>query len=183
MTPELRAQARNNLGAYHLATQREYAWVRFQQQAIVPALHKIATHEIKALMILMPFRHGKTELGTLSFMSWLFGRWPKRKNMLLSYSDKFAKRFGRKIVNRIMGEEHREIFPECQLSQYSRSSSYFTTTLGGEFYSAGFNGTLTGQGVDGVLAIDDPLKNREEARSTAIMQARMEDYRSAANTR
>jgi len=164
---------------------------------MVPALMAVARHEVPALMILMPFRHSKTDLGTLSFLAWLTGVNPNAKNMLLSYSDKFAKRFGRKIVELIRSQNHQEIFPNCVLSPTARSGSYFTTTMGGEFYSAGFSGTITGQGVGpqanvgdlnaskigGVLVIDDPLKNMEDATSPAVMTSRMEDYESAAGTR
>jgi len=146
--------ARNNLGAYHLATHPNYEVVRFQQEIMVPALHEVATHRIRALMILMPYRHSKTDLGTLSFLAWLTGKWPDRKNMCLSYSDKFAKRFGHKIVELVKGQAHGQIFPDCSLSPAARSGSYFTTTAGGEFYSAGFNGTITGQGVTGCLAAE-----------------------------
>lgn len=183
LTEEQRAEARANLGAYHLALHPNYQWVSFQQEFIVPALHQVAEHQIEALMILMPFRHSKTDLGTLSFHSWLFGRWPGRKNMLLSYSDKFAKRFGGKILTNIKSDAHREIFPESIPSRQAQSGSYFTTTAGGEFFSAGFGGTITGQGVDGVLGIDDPIKNIDEARSKTVIKSRMDDYDTAVNTR
>src|ERR1700722_15365171 len=111
MTPELRAHARVNLGAFHLAINPQYGYVNFQQRAIVPALHAVARHEIEALMILMPFRHGKTELGTLSFMPWLFGKYPHYKNMVLSYSDEFAQEFGGKILKTMQSDLYKEIFP------------------------------------------------------------------------
>ena len=182
-TADLMKRARTDLGAYHLCTNPEFRWVRFQQVCLVPALHAAAEHKIHALMILMCFRHGKTELGTLSFQAWLTGRWPKRKNMVLSYSDKFAKRFGRKILEKVRSETHQLIFPDCELSPTARSGSYFVTTQGGEFYTSGFSGTITGQGVDGILSIDDPLKGMEEATSKPMLDDRMEDYRSAAGTR
>jgi hypothetical protein len=182
MTPELRDLARKNLGAYHLTMNPKYQYVRFQQEAMVPALHKVATHEIEALMILMPFRHGKSEIGTLTFSSWLFGVYPDRKNMVLSYSDDFAEEFGGKILKAIQTDVYKEIFPETQLSR-PQTSKYFRTTVGGEFRSAGFNGRISGIGVNGVLIIDDPLKNYREATSPSIIKARMEDYHSAANLR
>lgn len=182
MNARLRDLARTNLGAYHLAVNPQYDWVAFQQEAIVPALHKVAKHEIEALMILMPFRHGKTELGTLSFMSWLYGVFPGRKNMVLSYSDDFAEEFGGKILKTIQSDIYQEIFPDTQLSR-PQTSKFFITTARGEFRSAGFNGRISGVGVNGVLTIDDPLKNYREATSPSIIKARMEDYHSAANLR
>src|SRR5215475_4209972 len=126
MNPELRALARTNLGAYYLTMYPHYDWVAFQQKAMVPALMALARHEINALMILMPVRHSKTSLGTLAFLAWLTGMNPRAKNMLLSYSDKFAKRFGRKIVELVASENHQEIFPNCILSPSAHSGSYFT---------------------------------------------------------
>lgn len=183
MKPETRQLVRSNLGYFYLAQNPDYHFASFQQDYIVPALHKLARHEIDALALLMPPRHAKSDLCSLNFMPWLFGQFPKRSNMLLSYSDKFAKRFGRKILNGTQTEVFHEAFPECQISPTARSGSYFATTAGGQFFSAGFNGTITGQGVDGVLGIDDPIKNMDEARSSATMDSRMEDYKSSAKTR
>jgi hypothetical protein len=174
---------RNNMGAFLLKANPSYGWVSFHQDFVVPALHRVATHEIKALAILMPPRHAKSEVASINFTAWCFGRFPERKNMLISYSDRFAKRFGRKILTLITGDVHKEAFPECKLSQFARSGSYFQTTKGGEFFSAGFNGTITGAGVDGVLDIDDPIKNMNEAKSEATMLSRFEDYRSTVRTR
>ena len=174
---------RNNLGYYVLKQNPTYAYVAFHQEYVVPALHQVAEHKIPALAMLFPVRHAKSEYASINFPAWLFGKWPARKNMELSYSDKFAKRFGRKVLNLIKSDVHKEAFPECVLSPTARSGGYFATMAGGEFYSAGFNGTITGAGVDGVLIIDDPIKNMTEAKSESIMLTRMEDYRSAAKTR
>ncbi len=173
MTPESIQLIRSNLGAFLLAENPEYTYVPFQQEYMVPALHKVGTHEIEALAILMPPRHGKSDLASIHFTAWLFGRFPERKNMLLSYSDKFAKRFGHKIVNLLRSDVHQEAFPECRLTASAHSGSYFTTTKGGEFFSAGFGGGITGAGVTGVGIIDDPIKNMEEARSKLMMDCRL----------
>lgn len=182
MKPETRKLINNNLGAYVLAQNPEYEWVVFQQDFLAPALMKVARHEIN-LMLHMPPRHSKSDWGSINFSAWLFGKYPARSNMLLSYSDKFAKRFGRKIINLVGSEVHQEAFPDSRLSATARSASYFAMTGGGEFFSAGFSGTITGQGVNGVLIIDDPAKSMQESRSHTVMSSRMEDYRSSAKTR
>jgi hypothetical protein len=182
--PETREKLRSSLGAYYLAQNRDFAWYSFQQNFLVPALHRVVNHQIEALLILIPFRHAKTELATKNLMAWAIGKHPKRSNMLISYSDTFAKRFGRRILELCETSVHRQAFPECQISRSaSRSGSYFKTTLGGEFFSAGFGGTITGQGVNGVLDIDDPIKNKREAKSRAIINQRMDDYNSTVKTR
>lgn len=183
LTEEQRLACRENLGAYDLALNPKHTWVSFQQDYMVPALHLVAEHEIEALMIVMPPRHSKSSLGTIAFASWLAGRWPERKNMLLSYSDDFAKKFGSDILRNIRSDTHQEIFPECRIVRDAQSGKYFKTTMGGEFHSAGFGGKITGIGVSGVLLIDDPLKNYEEAKSPAILNARVQDYHTAADTR
>ena len=183
MTPETLNLIRSNLGAYYLAANPDYMWVSYQQDYIVPALHRLSDHKIEALMLLMPPRHAKSELGSIHYIPWLYGRYPSRNNMLLSYSDKFAKRFGRRIVNLMEEELYKQVFPGTRLSPFARSGSYALTTEGGEFFSAGFGGTITGSGVDGVMILDDPVKSMEEARSATMMESRMEDYRSSAKTR
>lgn len=185
MTPEQIQQARSHLGRYYLAEHPNYKVVRYQQEFMVPALHKLARHEIPALALCIPPGHAKTDIGTKAFLSWMFGRQPSVSNMLLSYSDKFAKRFGGEILRLMKSEVHKQVFPECRLSPSAHASSYFQTTSGGSFFSAGFNGTITGQRITqgGMLVIDDPIKNKEEASSDAVMSKRIEDYDSAVNSR
>lgn len=182
-TEEEKAEIRADVGLYHLAIHPRYTHVEFQQKYLAPALHLVAEHQIWSLMILMPPRHAKTDLATKSFIAWLFGRWPHLKNMLLSYSDDFAQVFGKDIVKNIKSEQHQILFPESRISRTADSGHYFKTTAGGEFSSAGFGGKITGLGVDGVLVIDDPVKNEAEASSPAIMRERFADYEKTADTR
>lgn len=54
---------------------------------------------------------------------------------------------------------------------------------GGSMLATGIGGPLTGYGIDGVLFVDDPVKNRAEAESKTIRDKQWDWFRSVAQTR
>lgn len=150
---------------------------------MAPYLEQVARHELNAVMFLLPVRHCKTWLCTKHFIPWVMGNWPSRSNLLLSYSDPFAKRYGRNILDKINTPLHQRLFPENKISKFAKSGTYFEIPGGGHFVSAGFDGAVTGMGFDGVILIDDPLKNIDDARSVAHEQTLMDVYQSTVKTR
>jgi hypothetical protein len=157
--------------------------VAFIRDVMAPAVTAAVNHEIEALALLLPVRHTKTWFVSKHTIPWAFGRFPQRSNMLLSYSDVFAKRFGRNILDRMQTMVHRSLFPANQISKYAHGGNYFEITNGAFFASAGFDGQISGLGIGGIFVIDDPIKNIEEARSQAHEQTLMDVYLSTVKTR
>lgn len=190
VAPSLSARIASSVGLYMLAQvggiDREGKFTpkgriynaHYIQNVMVPALHRVANHEIEALMFLMHPRSVKTFLGTKNFIAWLFGKFPDRNNMAISYNDVLAMGFGADILMRVKSPIHQSVFPDCRLVPRFQGKGFFKTTAGGEFYSAGFGGTITSRGVDGCLVTDDPIKKMEEAESEPVMRTLMETRRS-----
>lgn len=146
--------------------------------ALCEKLEQFGRGEIKKLMVLMPPQHGKSQLTTRHFPSYLLGIKPKTKICVCSYSATLAQSFNRDIQRIIDDIPYHEIFPETILNQsnvttdahgaYLRNSDIFeTVNFRGFVKTVGVGGSLTGTPID-VGIIDDPFKDREEAMSIRI---------------
>ncbi len=137
--------------------------------------------ESPRLMITMPPRHGKSEIGSKTFPSWYLGRNPDHEVILSSYSGDLAEDFSRKCRDLIATEKYSSMF-KTRLSPDTKSVQKWMTTKGGGFTAAGVGGPITGRGAH-VGIIDDPVKNREEAESEVTRQKVKDWYSSAFYTR
>jgi hypothetical protein len=70
-----------------------------------------------------------------------------------------------------------------QIAGDAKSLSEWRTTSGGGLLATGVGGPLTGQGVTGLLVVDDPVKNRVEAESEATRESVWEWFNDVAYTR
>lgn len=151
--------------------------------------HVIAEHlelveqgVISRLIINMPPRYGKSELGTTQFPAWLLGRDPDREVIVTSYSDRKARDFGRKVRNIMRSRLFNIVFPFCLLSEDSKAKDQFHTTSEGGLLAVGRGGSITGSGAD-FLIMDDLVKDLKEAQSPTISQYTWEWYQSTSSTR
>lgn len=142
----------------------------------------VAAGESPRLMIFMPPRHGKSEIGSRSFPAWHLGRYPKHEFIACSYGSDLANGFSRKVRDLIKDQSYQVVFDECQISKESQSVESWLTTSGGGYTAAGVGGPITGKGAH-VLVIDDPIKNRADAESATNREAVWDWYTSTAYTR
>lgn len=133
------------------------------------------------LMIFMPPRHGKSEIGSKTFPGWYLGRNPKHEVIACSYSGDLAKDFSRKVRDMMELEKFQSVFA-TRLSKDSKSVERWNTSLGGGFVAAGVQGPITGRGAH-LGIIDDPVKDREEAESETTRQKIKDWYSSTFYTR
>lgn len=133
------------------------------------------------LMIFMPPRHGKSEIGSKTFPGWYLGRNPKHEVIACSYSGDLAKDFSRKVRDLMELEKYQSVFG-TRLSRDSKSVERWNTSLGGGFVAAGVQGPITGRGAH-LGIIDDPVKDREEAESDTTRQKIKDWYSSTFYTR
>ena len=141
----------------------------------------IENGESPRLMITMPPRHGKSEIGSKTFPSWYLGRNPKHEVMVCSYSGDLAKDFSRKCRDLLENPKYQSMF-KTRLSKDSKSVERWNTSAQGAFTAAGVGGPITGRGCS-LGIIDDPVKNREEAESETTRQNVKDWYSSAFYTR
>jgi hypothetical protein len=130
--------------------------------------------------VTMPPQHGKSELTTRRFPAFLLGINPKLRIAICSYSATVAEGFNRNIQQVIDDKAYKNIFPGTYLNEsnvvtvakgsYLRNSEMFETVgHRGFLKSTGVCGPLTSTTVD-IGIIDDPIKDRQEAKSPTYRQ-------------
>lgn len=176
----------------HLIDFTSYTMPEYQRnwhhERLCEALDKLVTGEIKRLMVFMPPRHGKSELGSRRFPAYVLGKDPNAQIISASYSADLASQMNRDVQRIIDAEEYQETFPETKLSSrkekgYIRNSDIFeVVNHRGVYKSAGIGGGITGRGMTYGI-IDDPFKNRKEAESKTVRNAVWDWYTSTFYTR
>ena len=129
-------------------------------RVIAEKLEKIATGELKRLIVNMPPRHSKSEFASYLMPAWFLGRNPKLKIIQATHNTELAVRFGRKVRNLIETEAYYEIFPETKLKTDDKAAGRWGTEAGGEYFAAGVGAAVTGRGAD-LFIIDDPHSEQD----------------------
>ena len=133
-------------------------------------------------MILMPPRHGKSELASRMFPPWHLGRNPDHEIIACSYNVGLAMTFSRKVKEVLEDPSYHSVF-ECRLNPNHQSAEEWgLASSRGSFVAAGVGGGITGKGAH-ILQIDDPIKNAEEADSPDVREKLADWYASTAYTR
>jgi predicted phage terminase large subunit-like protein len=147
---------------------------------VAEKFNKIATGEIKRLIVNMPPRHTKSEFASFLLPSWMVGRNPKLKIIQATHTGELAIRFGRKAKHLIDSEEYKKIFV-TKLQEDSKAAGRWETAQGGEYFAAGVGGAITGRGAD-LLIIDDP-HSEQDALSESKLESAYEWYTSGPRQR
>jgi predicted phage terminase large subunit-like protein len=162
-----------------------YVWpemiVGEHHRRIAKALDRVVSGECKRLMIAMPPRHGKSQMGSYLFPAYLMGRRPQTKLIVGSHTAELAQRFGRMIRNLIETERYQELFPQMTLSADSKAAGRWDTKDGGEAFFIGKAGAMTGRG--GNVVILDDILDEQDALSETAMEATHEWYTSGPRQR
>lgn len=120
-----------------------------------------------------PPQHSKSE-STLHFLVWLAMRRPELRNAYATYSGARALRVGRNAGM---------IAERAGLNLSTSNLDIWNTKEGGQTLWTSVGGGMTGEPIDGVLVIDDPLKDRREAESPTIRQNHKDWYHAVAESR
>jgi predicted phage terminase large subunit-like protein len=115
-------------------------------------------------MLLVPPRHGKSELASHRFPAWFLGRAPESQFISVSATESLATDFGRAVRNTINSLEYRAIFETTALAEDSQAKGKWHTNAGGIYYALGIGGAILGRGGDCIL-IDDPYATMQDAMS------------------
>ena len=134
---------------------------------IAEALDRVIAGKCKRLMIAMPPRHGKSQMGSYLFPSYLMGKLPQSKLIVGSHTAELAQRFGRMIRNLVEDERYQELFPATKLSVDSKAAGRWNTSAGGEAFFIGKGGAMTGRGGD-IVILDDILDEQDAVSDTAM---------------
>lgn len=166
--------ARRNFIDFAQYVKSDYCAAWFHK-LIADKLTRFERGEIKKMMVLMPPQHGKTELTTRLLPSFLMGKNPNRRIAIVSYNDSMSNGFNRSIQRYIDSEQYLDVFPNTKLNnselhnKFEKDKVRNTDRIDilsakGSIMTIGVGGSLTGNPVD-IGIIDDPYKDREQARS------------------
>lgn len=142
-----------------------------------PFYEGVESGDIDRLMIEMPPRHGKTNLG-IHFLAWYLGKHPQDQIVLASYNAQIAGHFGGKVRNLISQPEYSRLCNRkfgAALDPSLQGRDLWQTVQGGVFRAAGMQGGTSGYGGCGEY-IDDFVKGREEADSETTRRKISETY-------
>ena len=144
----------------------QYPNYRFAKHHLLIAQHLMDVEAGKTdrLMIFAPPRHGKSMEVSEFFPAWYMGRNPSNQIISLTYSFDRAGDVGRKVRDQMAEPLFQGIFPDCQISPDTKGANRVGTLQGGNYYSVGTSGGVTGRGAH-LLLIDDPIKGKEDADS------------------
>jgi predicted phage terminase large subunit-like protein len=148
-----------------------YVWpemlVGEHHKIIAEAFDRVIAGKCKRLMIAMPPRHGKSQMGSYLFPAYLMGKLPASKLIVGSHTAELAQRFGRMIRNLVDDERYKELFPDAGLSADSKAAGRWNTKGGGEAFFIGKGGAMTGRGGD-IVVLDDILDEQDALSDTAM---------------
>jgi len=160
-------ESKRRAAATDLISFTEFTYPRYESSAlhrqIAEQLERVERGEVDRLMLLVPPRHGKSELASRRFPAWYLGRHPEKQFISASASVTLAEDFGRDVRNLIASPEYAEIF-DTRLSEDSQAKGRWMTSGGGSYFATGVGGALMGRGAH-IALIDDPFGSMAEARS------------------
>jgi hypothetical protein len=163
----LETEKRRRAAKTSLISFTEFTYPRYQpatiHHQIAEQLERIERADIDRLMLLVPPRHGKSELASRRFPGWYLGRLPDHQFISASASVTLAEDFGRDVRNLIASAEYAQVF-DTRLAEDSQARGRWTTEEGGSYFATGVGGALMGRGAH-VLLIDDPFGSMADAHS------------------
>jgi predicted phage terminase large subunit-like protein len=178
----LRTAARTEYARRSLLGFTRHTFPRYEANwhhvALCDVLDRFVAGEYPRLIVLMPPRHGKSELVSRRLPAYILGRNPNARIIAASYGADLASRMNRDVQRIIDSPEYRAAFPETQLfgknvrstahGNFLRNSDIFeVVNHQGTYRSAGVGGGIVGMGFDYGI-IDDPIKNRKDANSPTV---------------
>ncbi len=189
---------KGNLLAFTRLTKPDY-YLNWHHKLLGKYLNRFIRREIRRLIIMMPPRHGKSEMSSRRLPALLHGMYPNDEVLGMSYNSELASDMTIDVQRIMDRQSYKEIFPnsritpEGSISKYARSSNEHELMpykdQNGEFVfpqgsyrSGGVGGAFTGRGGHWVL-IDDYVKNRKEADSKAFRDELYKFYASTLYTR
>jgi hypothetical protein len=113
---------------------------------IARTVERIASGDLKRVIINIAPRHGKSHIMSYLFPAWFMGKFPDKQIIMASHTADLAVDFGRKVRNLVADPEYKQVFPEVMLQADSKASGRWGTNHAGSYYACGVGGALAGRG-------------------------------------
>jgi len=180
---------------YMLPNNDEFVWSWYHFE-IIKVLQKMIDQGRGKLILEMPNQHGKSLIVANLLISYMFGRFPEKKLIYVTYNEDRAKSVMKNIGDFIQSDNFTNIFPESRtkwnaeikdslsLKRNQATNRGFTNinSMRGEVKAIGRDNVLTGEPAH-LLVIDDIYKSEEEAYSANIRDKVYRWWVSSAKTR
>ena len=140
---------------------------------LIDLFERVARGETVRALVSTPPQHGKS-LACLHALVWLLKKLPTKRHAYATYAQQFS---------RDQSFIAKQIAERSSLALNRDTADRWNTSQGGGVVWTSRGGPLTGHPIDGVLLIDDLLKDREEANSNLIREKAMGWLSSVAMTR
>lgn len=134
------------------------------------------------LILAVPPRHGKSQLASDMFPSWVLGHHPDWPIILSSYAQELPVQFSRNIRDRLADPAYQAVFPNAKVRADAKGVEAWKTTKGGGIKAIGVGGGLTGHG-GRVMIADDMIKDAMEASSEVVRDNAWEWYKTVFRNR
>lgn len=193
--PEILALVRSNLLAYTTYTHQRYSagWFhRLLAARLMQFFLDVQDGLSPRLILLVPPRHGKSELVSVRAPAWFLGQNPELNFISVSHTESLARKFCRSVQRQMDSRIYRQLFPEAVIKSAEvdeagtgalvRTASFFETNRGGQFQAIGVGGGIAGEGGD-IINIDDPIGKREQAESASFREKLWAWYGADVHTR
>lgn len=132
-------------------------------QPLLDLFERIAQGETVRALVSTPPQHGKSQT-CLHALAWLLAKQPEKRHAYATYAQQFSR--DQSLIAGRIAEDHNLLLDRVTQDRWS-------TPAGGGVVWTSRGGPLTGHAVDGVLLVDDLLKDREEANSNLIRSKAM----------
>ena len=143
------------------------AWLPLKHLILVcELLMYVIQGRLSRVMIFMPPRHGKSELISYYFLTWLFGYFPNTHIILATHSARFSRKWGKRVRN-LLKKIGKTAFPEpINISQDSQAADIWGIEgHEGGLVTNGVGGAILGEGANGFI-IDDPRIQKSTFKNT-----------------
>jgi hypothetical protein len=121
----------------------------------------------KRLAFSLPFRHGKSVLGSIATPAWFMNNFPNLSCGICSATDSLSVGFNRQVRNILAARSEKFGF---SLSTDSTSAHDFTTSLGGRCWQGSVGASIIGRGAE-LLVADDLIRGSEGGNSPTQLDA------------
>ena len=102
--------------------------------------------ESPRLLLLLPPRSGKSELGSRNFPPWVLGSHPDWEIIAASHTQSLTLSFSRYVRDLVRDPAYQAIFPALKLDPNSQSIENWNTLSGGGYMAAGVGTGISGRG-------------------------------------
>ena len=165
----LRRKLRRDYGEYVAYSNPGFYMTKFHRylcSEIQNFLEYQSDNAMDILLLSVPPRHGKSFTVTETLPSWYLGKYPDANVIICSYEGTFAESFSRR--NRDKFNEYASDVFNVEPNDKIQGVALWETAKGGRCRAAGLKGGITGFGAE-LFIIDDPIKNKEQAQSEAVI--------------